>query len=374
MVSTVGKVRDVLQAAYPPELAEPWDAVGLICGDPDAEVTKVAFAVDCTHKVARRAVAMGAQLLVVHHPLLLRGVTSVAADTPKGKVIHELLRGGVALFAAHTNADSARPGVNDRLAELLGVTAGRPIEPKPQTLDKWGVMVPVADAEKVKEAMFAAGAGALGDYRECAFQFEGTGQFLPVAGANPALGQVGALEHVSELRVEFVAPTPARRAVERALRAAHPYEEPAFDIVQLANTVDIEQAYGIGRVGELDQPMPLKDFVQRVAERLPRTKWGVRAAGDPEKIVRRVAVSSGSGDSFLDAVRALDVDVFVTSDLRHHPVDEYLRAGGPAVVDTAHWASEFPWCAQAAGVVERELGLTTKVIDLRTDPWTISIK
>ena len=374
MVSTVGKVRDVLQAAYPLELAEPWDAVGLICGDPDAEVTKVAFAVDCTHKVARRAVAMGAQLLVVHHPLLLRGVTSVAADTPKGKVIHELLRGGVALFAAHTNADSARPGVNDRLAELLGVTAGRPIEPKPQTLDKWSVMVPVADAEKVKEAVFAAGAGALGDYRECAFQFEGTGQFLPVAGANPTLGQVGALEHVSELRVEFVAPTPARRAVERALRGAHPYKEPAFDIVQLANTVDIEQAYGIGRVGELDQPMPLKDFVQRVAERLPRTKWGVRAAGDPEKIVRRVAVSSGSGDSFLDAVRALDVDVFVTSDLRHHPVDEYLRAGGPAVVDTAHWASEFPWCAQAAGVVERELGLTTKVIDLRTDPWTISIK
>ncbi|MDO5076005.1 Nif3-like dinuclear metal center hexameric protein [Corynebacterium sp.] len=377
MVSTVGKVREVLEAAYPPELAESWDAVGLICGDPAAEVTKVAFALDCTQEVALRAVAMGAQLLVVHHPLLLRGVTSVAADTPKGQVIHTLLRGGVALFAAHTNADSARPGVNDKLAELLGVTPGRPILPKPQGLDKWGVMVPAEPAEvaeRVKRAVFAAGAGALGDYQECAFQFEGTGQFCPGEQAQPAIGASGELAHVREVRVEFVAPRPARRAVERALLEAHPYEEPAFDIVELANTVDIEHAYGLGRVGELDQPMPLKEFVARVAERLPSTEWGVRAAGDPELMVRRVAVSSGSGDGFLDAVRSLKVDVYVTSDLRHHPADEHLRAGGPAIVDTAHWASEFPWCSQAAEVVERELGLRTEVIDVRTDPWTISAK
>lgn len=377
MVSTVGKVREVLEAAYPPELAESWDAVGLICGDPAAEVTKVAFALDCTQEVALRAVAMGAQLLVVHHPLLLRGVTSVAADTPKGQVIHTLLRGGVALFAAHTNADSARPGVNDKLAELLGVTPGRPILPKPQGLDKWGVMVPAEPAEvaeRVKRAVFAAGAGALGDYQECAFQFEGTGQFRPGEQAQPAIGASGELAHVREVRVEFVAPRPARRAVERALLEAHPYEEPAFDIVELANTVDIEHAYGLGRVGELDHPMPLKEFVARVAERLPSTEWGVRAAGDPELMVRRVAVSSGSGDGFLDAVRSLKVDVYVTSDLRHHPADEHLRAGGPAIVDTAHWASEFPWCSQAAEVVERELGLRTEVIDVRTDPWTISAK
>ena len=115
---TVQTVVDALEAAYPPALAESWDQVGLICGDPDAEVGKVAFALDCTQDVAERAVATGAQMLVVHHPLLLRGVHSVAANTPKGKVIHTLLRGGVALFAAHTNADSARPGVSDLLAEL----------------------------------------------------------------------------------------------------------------------------------------------------------------------------------------------------------------------------------------------------------------
>ena len=164
---TVQTVVDALEAAYPPALAESWDQVGLICGDPDAKVTKVAFALDCTQKVAERAVAAGAQLLVVHHPLLLRGVHSVAANTPKGKVIHTLLAGGCALFAAHTNADSARPGVSDKLAELVGITPGRPI--KPVTLDatdRWGVHVPPAAAADLKRALFEAGAGAIGDYRE----------------------------------------------------------------------------------------------------------------------------------------------------------------------------------------------------------------
>ena len=143
---SVGDVRRVLDEAYPPHLAEKWDAVGLICGDPTAEVKRVAFALDCTQAVAERAVELGADMLVVHHPLLLRGVESVAADTPKGKVVHTLVSNGVALFAAHTNADKARPGVNDKLAELVGINPGRPIVPEPQGVDKWGVHVPVAAA------------------------------------------------------------------------------------------------------------------------------------------------------------------------------------------------------------------------------------
>ncbi|HCT9179356.1 TPA: Nif3-like dinuclear metal center hexameric protein [Corynebacterium aurimucosum] len=273
--TTVGEIRRVIHEAYPPQLAEPWDAVGLVCGDPTDEVSTVAFALDCTQEVADKAVELGAQMLVVHHPLLLRGVTSVAADTPKGKVIHTLIRGGVALLAAHTNADKARPGVNDKLAELVGITPGRPIVP------------------------------------------------------------------------------------------VEPYE-------------NLDEALGLGRVGELEQPVTLREFTQRVADALPETEWGVRAAGDPERMVKKVAVSSGSGDSFLDQAAALGVDVYVTSDLRHHPVDEHLRAAhlaepeGPAVVDTAHWASEFPWTAQARDIVEDALRVNTEIIDVRTDPWTIS--
>ena len=369
---TVQTVVDALEAAYPPALAESWDQVGLICGDPDANVTKVAFALDCTQEVAERAVAAGAQLLVVHHPLLLRGVHSVAANTPKGKVIHTLLAGGCALFAAHTNADSARPGVSDKLAELVGITPGRPI--KPVTLDatdRWGVHVPPAAAADLKRALFEAGAGAIGDYRECAFSLEGTGEFTPVEGANPTDGAVGAHYTADEIRVEFVARAADRRRIVEKLREAHPYEEPAFDVVQMADTRDLETATGLGRIGELEEPMTLSEFTQQVANALPETAWGVRAAGDPDHFVRRVAVSSGSGDSFLADVAKLGVDVYVTSDLRHHPVDEHLRAGGPAVIDTAHWASEFPWTEQAESIVA-PLSVDTEILHIRTDPWTIS--
>lgn len=371
--TTVGDIRACLDAAYPPHLAEKWDAVGLICGDPQAPVRKVAFALDCTQAVAEAAVAAGAQMLVVHHPLLMRGVTSVAADTPKGKVIHTLLTGGVALFAAHTNADSARPGVNDKLAELVGITPGRPIVPKdPEIVDKWGVHVPPSGATNLKAAIFAAGAGSIGNYEECSFEFEGTGQFKPVEGANPAEGTVGQIHSAPEVRIEFVAPSSVRSAVESAIAKAHPYEVPAYDIVETVGRKSLDEAYGLGRVGKLDEPMTLREFTQRVADALPETAWGVRAAGDPEQLVEIVAVSSGSGDGFLDAAAKLGADVYVTSDLRHHPVDEHLRAGGCAVIDTAHWASEFPWTEQASDIVRLQTGVEVEVINIRTDPWTVS--
>ncbi|MBV7301373.1 Nif3-like dinuclear metal center hexameric protein [Corynebacterium sp. TAE3-ERU2] len=373
MSYTVADIRTILDRAYPPYLAESWDKVGLICGDPAAPVRSVGFALDVTLEVAQRAVEQGVDMLIVHHPLLLRGVNSVAADTPKGQVLHTLIRGGVALFAAHTNADSARPGVNDKLAELVGIRPGRPIKPiDPAGLDKWGVQVPESHLEQVKQALFSAGAGEIGHYAKCAYSFPGTGQFEPQDGADPYDGEVGTLQRTAEWRVECVAPRRVRQAIHDALQQAHPYEEVAFDIVELAGITDPEQAYGLGRIGQLPEPMRLADFVQQVANALPETAWGIRAAGDPEQLVQRVAVSSGAGDSFLDTVRGLDVDVYVTSDLRHHPVDEYLRAGGPAVIDTAHWASEFPWTAQVSELIATETGLDTTIIDIRTDPWTMS--
>lgn len=372
-MTSVADIVAALESAYPPYLAESWDKVGLFCGDPDAEVTKVCFALDCTQQVAEEAVRRGAQMLVVHHPLLLRGVHSVAANTPKGKVLHTLIRGGVAGFAAHTNADSARPGVNDKLAELVGIVPGRPIAPKdPSVLDKWGVHVPAELADAVKAAVFAAGAGQIGNYRHCSFDIAGVGQFEPLPEAQPHTGEVGTLHRGEELRVEFVAPSHLRTQLRAAILKAHPYETPAFDVVEMAPQQDLEQAAGLGRIGTLPEPMTLAEFTQQVADVLPETVWGVRAAGDPERLVRTVAVSSGSGDSFLDAARKLGVDVFVSSDLRHHPVDEHLRAGGPAVIDTAHWASEFPWTTQARDIVKEATGVETDIISMRTDPWTLS--
>ena len=361
----------VLESAYPPELAQDWDAVGLVCGDPADEVHTVLLAVDATDAVVAEALDCGAQALVVHHPLLLRGVTGVGADTAKGALLHRLIRGGCAVFTAHTNADAADPGVSDALAAALGLRLSGPLDAECEYWDKVTTMVPAgADAERVKTALFAAGAGRLGDYTQAAFTVTGTGQFLPGDGAVPSIGDVGRPELVREDRIEVVLPRHLRSQVVIALLAVHPYEEPAYDVLELAPR---PSTIGLGRVGELDRPESLREFTSRVARALPQTAWGVRAAGDPDATVRTVAVCGGAGDSLLSAVHRLGVDAFVTADLRHHPVDEHMRIGGPALVDVAHWASEQPWCGQAQGVIGAAFGdrVQTRVSQLRTDPWTL---
>ena len=180
------------------------------------------------------------------------------------------------------------------------------------------------------------------------------------------------MERVSEDRVEVVAPARLRAQVLAAIRASHPYEEPAFDVVSLAA---LPAGVGIGRIGTLPQPLRFADFVARAGAVLPQTTWGVRAAGDPDAPVARVAVCGGAGDSLLGAATAAGVDAYVTADLRHHPADEHRRASGVALVDVAHWASEYPWCGQAAALLRSHFGaaLTVGVCDLRTDPWNIDV-
>ncbi len=168
----------------------------------------------------------------------------------------------------------------------------------------------------------------------------------------------------------MVLPPGRRAAVVAAMRAAHPYEEPAFDVFELA---DLPSARGLGRIGSLPVPEPLHAFTDRVAAALPATAWGVRAAGDPDRPVQRAAVCGGAGDSALGAAAAAGVDAYVTADLRHHPASEHLLQGGPALVDVAHWASEWPWCGQAADVLRKALdgSVEVRVSTRRTDPWTV---
>ncbi len=361
-------VIEVLDEAYPPRLAESWDSVGLVCGDPADVLDSVTIAVDATPAVVDEVPDAG--LLLAHHPLLLRGVDTVAASTPKGALVHRLIRTGRSLFTAHTNADSASPGVSDALAETLGLTVEAVLEPLagPGDLDKWVIYVPREHSDTLQEAVFEAGAGHIGDYSHCSWSVAGIGQFLPQAGASPAVGSVGTVERVTEDRVEVVAPARARAAVLSAMRAAHPYEDPAFDILAL---VPPPSDVGLGRIGTLPKPEPLRAFVSRVAAALPQTSWGVRAAGDPEMLVSRVAVCGGAGDSLLGRAAAAHVQAYVTADLRHHPADEHRRASDVALVDVAHWASEFPWCDQAADVLRSRLALPVRVCTIRTDPWNL---
>ncbi|MBK5305387.1 MAG: Nif3-like dinuclear metal center hexameric protein [Frankiaceae bacterium] len=355
-----------LDALYPPAWAESWDAVGLVVGDPDAVVRRVLFAIDPVASVVAEAAERGADLLVTHHPLYLGGTTSVAATNPKGRVVHRLLSGGCALFVAHTNADVASPGVSDALADVLGLVDTRPLSPlAADPLDKLVIFVPVAAADRVLDAVAAEGAGAIGDYERCAWRTTGEGTFRPLPGAAPTIGSVGGVAEVEEARLEVVLPRARRDAVLRALLAAHPYEEPAYDVLELATVVG---SRGLGRVGRLPEPVTLRELTRQAAAALPATAWGVRAAGDPLAVVETLAVCGGSGDDLLSVAAAV-ADAYLTSDLRHHPSSEAPE--GLALLDAAHWATEWPWLADAAGRLAEAVGVDTAVSTIVTDPWTL---
>lgn len=380
MTVRLAELVELLEGWYPPASAEDWDAVGLVTGDPDQDVRRILFAVDPARSVADEAREYGADLVVVHHPLLLTPVHGVAATSPKGRVVHDLVRGGVALFTAHTNADIPAYGVNEALAHAVGVRDPQVIVPSGQQgLDKLVVFVPHEHAERLRSAVADAGAGAIGDYGACSFTATGEGRFRPGAGANPVIGRAGDLEVVPESRVEVVFPRSRRRTVVAAALAAHPYEEVAYDVTELADLGDPRAwASGHGRIGTLESPVTLRKFAEAVGSALPACAHGVRVAGDPERRVETVAVASGAGDHLLEEMVRVDADVLVTSDLRHHRAGEFLEHGGTALVDVAHWAAEWTWLPVVRDrVVEalaaREDTVDTRVSTLVTDPWTFRV-
>ena len=375
----VRQVVECLDRLYDPALAADWDAVGLVCGDPDAEVRTVLFAVDPVLAVVDEAISRGADLVVTHHPLFLSPVHSVAATTAKGVVVHRLVSNTIALHVCHTNADHAYPGVSDALAAAIGVRDVRPIEPLAgEPLDKLVAFVPTAEVDKLIDALAAAGAGAIGDYDRCAFTATGSGTFRPLLGAEPTIGAIGAIARVEESRVEMVVPRHRRAAVLAAMRAAHPYEEPAFDLLELAA---VPGQRGSGRIGVLEEPTTLAGFAERVAVALPATAGGVRVAGPPDQPVRRVAVCGGAGDSLRDAVRATDADVYLTSDLRHHRAAEFREDSerSIALIDVSHWAAEWTWLPQAASRLHAGMAAAGATVEVRvsalcTDPWQFHLQ
>jgi dinuclear metal center YbgI/SA1388 family protein len=362
-----------MERLYPVTWADDHDAVGLVTGHPEDPVARVLLAVDPVQAVVDQAVALGMDLIVVHHPLLLRPVSSVRADRPKGRVVHDLIRNGIGLYVAHTNADSPANGVSDSLARALGLESVRPLlAAEIDPLDKIVTFVPVDLVDMVTDALANAGAGALGDYDRSAFRVDGLGTFRPGPDATPTIGQPGHIEVVREARLEMVLPRRNRGLVVAALRSAHPYEEPAFDVFELAGW---ESDRGSGRLGRLAEPMSLADFTEHVVAALPPTAVGARAAGDPDASVQSVAVAGGAGDFLLDDARRSEVDVYVTSDLRHHPASEFREhLGAPALVEVPHWAAEWTWLPVLRDCLRRDLTDRGWSVDLEvsricTDPW-----
>ena len=373
----VGEVLAALDELYPPALAESWDVVGLAIGSRSRPVHKINFAVDCTAPVIKEAADGGADLLVCHHPPFLRGLTAVDADEPKGRLVADALAAGLSVIVAHTNADLPRFSTVEALADLVGLDAQRrPLVPRtmpgPGAVDKIITFVPEGHVSAVIDALAAAGAGHIGAYERCAFTSTGEGTYRPTAGARPFLGSVGSVERVGETKIEMVLDRSRRRAVRDALLAVHPYDEPAYDLFGLAEVPDA--SVGLGRVGDLVESVSLGELVDRLVAGLPETARGLNITGDVERLVTKAAVQAGSGDDLFAEVRGSGAEVYVTSDLRHHPASDALAwAGAPAVVDIPHWAAEWLWLPVVQRELDHALGdraVPSTVSTLCTDPWT----
>jgi dinuclear metal center YbgI/SA1388 family protein len=368
-MTTVADIVAVVERQYPPHTAESWDRIGLVCGAAEWPVRAVLFAVDITPEVVAEAIERGADLVIAHHPLLLRGIHGVDGSHPKGRILLDLIGHRIACYAAHTNADIAPDGVCVALAEAIGLTGLTQLDPRPVgALDQLVCFTPAEHTQAVVTAMAAAGAGSIGAYDRCHFRTAGTGSFRPAETADPFIGEAGVIEEVAEDRVEMVLPRSRRAAVVAAMLAVHPYEEPAYHVLELAPT-DTDR--GIGRIGVLPEPVPAADFAQLVADALPETVTGVRLAGDPDRKVRRVAVLAGAGDSHLDLARRAGVDAYVTSDLRHHPATEAIAwESAPVLIDIAHWAAEWPWLPVLSELIGAEYDdVERHVSRRRTDAW-----
>jgi dinuclear metal center YbgI/SA1388 family protein len=358
-MTTVSDFVDWLEQLAPARLAEPWDNVGLLWGDPTAVVNSVMTCLTVTPVTAAEAIEEQASLIASHHPVLFREVKRVRADFPDTGPLWKLARGGVAVVSPHTAFDNTAGGINDILCHRLGLVDIAPLRLAPflrdgradsPSLFKIVVFTPESDHEAVLSAAFQAGAGRIGEYEECSFAIPGEGTFFGTEATNPAIGQRGRRESVRELRVEVVCPAFALARTLGAIRTAHSYEEPAIDVYPLcARTAVNASNLGVGRIGRMQESRSLEDFARLTARAFASR---VDLVGDPRRDVHRVAVACGAGDDFLkDAARA-GADVLLTGEARFHRGLE-AEALGIGLILAGHHATERPGVEELARLIAR---------------------
>ena len=339
MSATVSSIHKAIEAWAPAATAQSYDNVGLLVGRLERSVSRVLVALDMTPAVLDEAIEMGAECIVTHHPLIFKAIKSLTDASYESFLALRLAEAGIALYAAHTNLDAARNGVSFQLARKLGVEQPDFLSMLSDGMVKLVVFCPVDAAEDVRNAMFAAGAGQVGNYSECSFSSAGLGTFKPGEGAAPHIGQSGGeREQVSELRIEVEVPRWKLRGVIGAMIDAHPYEEVAYDIIPVEQ--DFRDA-GIGAVGDLPAPVTFDVFLGTVAHVLDNQ--ALRVVGESSRMVQRVAVCGGSGSDFIGLAMRAGADVYVTSDITYHRYFEVLdSAGNPrmALVNAGHFETE----------------------------------
>lgn len=322
-----------LESLAPLAYQEDYDNSGLIVGHADQEITQVLISLDCTEAVVDEAVALGCQVIVSHHPIVFKGLKKFNGKTYVERVVEKAIKNSIAIYAIHTNLDHVSAGVNKRIADQLGLINTRILSPKNNLLKKIITFVPLAQAEEVRKALFAAGAGNIGNYSEASFNSNGTGTYKAGENANPFAGELGKQHREPEVRIETVYPANLENRVLTALILAHPYEEVAYDLYPITNAYS---EVGAGLIGELASPQEELDFIYFVKDVMKAEV--VRHTVFTGKKVRKVAVCGGSGSFLLKQAIAAGANVFVTADFKYH---EFFDAEGKLVVaDIGHFETE----------------------------------
>jgi dinuclear metal center YbgI/SA1388 family protein len=324
---------EFLDQLAPPSYQESYDNAGLITGNPSVECTGVICTLDATEEVILEAKRKGCNLVVAHHPIIFGGLKKVTGKNYVERSIIAAIKNDIAIYAIHTNLDNLLTGVNGRMADKLGLENRKVLVHKQNNLMKLIVFVPVAEAEKVREAIFAAGGGNIGKYSECSFNMRGTGTFKPGEGTNPHTGQVGKRETTDEEKIEVIFPVYLKERLLNAMTEAHPYEEVAYDLIALSNFF---QEVGSGLIGELKEPMDEKAFLQLIKNKF--NLQVVRHTPLIEKKVKKVALCGGAGSFLIKNAVSEGADFYITGDVKYH---EFFDAENRMVIaDIGHWESE----------------------------------
>lgn len=361
------KIAEAIEEIFPLGLAQDWDNVGLLIGDQQKSVKNVLLTIDTTNDVVAEAKKLGTDLIVSYHPVIWDGLKRITAEGSSSNV-YELIRSGIAVFSVHTALDAAIGGVNDGLAEIVGIKDGKPIgdyvaNPAGDNY-KLVVFVPTESLADVSNAVFAAGAGAIGNYSHCGFGTDGTGTFLPLKGARPAVGKPGKLEKVTEVRFETIVPAGNLDMVTAAMKEAHPYETPAFDVFKIHST---EAGLGLGRIGELAQPLRIPKIIEKIKKTTGAKAVGL--VGDEKRLVKRAAVCAGSCGKIINSVIAAKVDLYLTGELKHHQALAAQEAGLTCIC-LSHTVSERFMLKKLAGQLRKRLkGIEIKISKKDADPF-----
>nr|WKN38527.1 Nif3-like dinuclear metal center hexameric protein [Tunicatimonas sp. TK19036] len=330
------RVHDVtayLETIAPRSYQESYDNAGLLTGSPQTEVSGILVTLDAIESVIDEAIEQNCNLVVAHHPIIFRGLKSLTGRNYIERTIIKAIKHDIAIYAIHTNLDNVYNGVNAKIAEKLTLQKTRVLVPKPQTLRKLTTFVPPENAEAVLNALSEAGAGNIGNYKNCSFQVGGTGTFQPNAQANPHIGEAGKLERVDEQRIEVIFSSPQTSNVLRALREAHPYEEVAYYLHSLENE---NQEVGSGMIGQLPEAMPADDFLAYLKKQMDLPM--IRHTARPDRPIQTVAVCGGAGSFLLPQAIRQKADAYVTADFKYH---EFFDADGQLMIaDIGHYESE----------------------------------